>query len=197
MYWTPAFLMRSYGLTSGEAGSITGPIHLYGGVAATVYTSWLLTRPWMADRKRIVRLMGWWIGFATVVSLVIYMTDSLTLTRWLFWLFIPSIYFYIGPCFGLLLNLAEPRMRAVFCAATLFVANVGNLIVAPVGVGLLSDFFSSESVSSAQSLRLAMLCLVPTGFWATFHYFWSARRIVEDEVRATGVAVTSLEKTPA
>jgi predicted MFS family arabinose efflux permease len=187
MYWTPTFLMRSYGLSSGEAGAITGPIHLYGGVAATVYTSWLLTRPSMADPRRIVRLMGWWIGLASVVSLVIYTTHSLMLVRWLFWLFIPSIYFYIGPCFGLLLNLAEPRMRAVFCAATLFVANVGNLIVAPVGVGLLSDWFAPGHVANAESLRLAMLCLVPTGFWATFHYFWSVRRIVEDEVRATGV----------
>jgi predicted MFS family arabinose efflux permease len=189
MYWTPAFLMRTYGLTAGEAGSITGPIHLYGGVAATIYTSWLLTRPSMGDPRRIVKLMGWWIGLASVVSLVIYTTHSLALTQWLFWLFIPSIYFYIGPSFGLVLNLAEPRMRAVFCATTLFLANVGNLIVAPIGVGLLSDWFAPGGVANAESLRLAMLCLVPTGFWATFHYFWSVRRIVEDEVRATGVPV--------
>lgn len=189
MYWTPAFLMRTYGLTSGEAGSITGPIHLYGGVAATIYTSWLLTRPSMGDPRRIVKLMGWWIGLASVVSLVIYTTHSLPLARWLFWLFIPSIYFYIGPSFGLVLNLAEPRMRAVFCASTLFLANVGNLIVAPIGVGVLSDWFAPGGIANAESLRLAMLCLVPTGFWATFHYFWSVRRIVEDEARATGVPV--------
>jgi len=188
MYWTPVFLFRSYGLSSGAAGAITGPIHLYGGVAATLYTSWLLTRPSMADPRRVVRLMGWWIGLATVVSLVIYSTHSLALTRALFWLFIPSVYFYIGPCFGLLLNLAEPRMRAVFCAATLFVANVGNLIVAPVGVGMLSDWFGPHHVADAESLRLAMLCLVPTGFWATWHYFWSVRRIVADQQRAIGVS---------
>jgi predicted MFS family arabinose efflux permease len=189
MYWTPTYLMRTYALSSGEAGAITGNVHLYGGVAATLFTSWLLTRPSLTDPRRIVRLMGWWIGAASVVSLVIYTTHSLILARWLFWLFIPSIYFYIGPCFGLLLNLAEPRMRAVFCAATLFVANVGNLIVAPVGVGLLSDWFAPGHVANAQSLRLAMLCLVPTGFWATFHYFRSTRRIVADEQRATGVGV--------
>lgn len=187
MYWTPTFLMRSYNLSSGEAGAITGPIHLYGGVAATIYTSWLLTRPSMGDPRRIVRLMGWWIGLATVVSVLIYSTHSLALTRGLFWLFIPAIYFYIGPCFGLLLNLAEPRMRAVFCASTLFVANVGNLIVAPVGVGLLSDWFAPSHAGPGEALRLAMLCLVPTGFWATYHYFRSAHRIVQDQERATGV----------
>jgi MFS family permease len=189
MYWTPTFLMRTYTLTSGEAGAITGKIHLIGGTAATLLTGWLLTRPWFADPRRIVKLMGWWIGLATAVSLVIYATHDLNLTRWLFWLFIPAIYFYLGPCFGLLLNLAEPRMRAVFCATTLFAANVCNLIIAPMGVGFLSDWFAAGHATSAESLRLALLCLVPTGFWSAFHYFWSVRDIVADQERATGVPV--------
>jgi len=33
------------------------------------------------------------------------------------------------------------------------------------------------------------LCLVPTGFWATFHYFWSARGLIADQERATGIRV--------
>jgi MFS family permease len=189
MYWTPMFLNQCYGLSPGQAGKITGPIHLFGGGAATVFTGWLLTRPAMSDPRRIVKLMGWWIGAASAVSLVIYTTRSLPLASLLFWFFIPSIYFYIGPCFGLLLNLAEPRMRAVFCATTLFAANFLNLIVAPVGVGTLSDWLGPGHVESPESLRLAMLCLVPTGFWATFHYFWSVRAIVADQERATGVAV--------
>jgi hypothetical protein len=32
-----------------------------------------------------------------------------------------------------------------------------------------------------------MLFLVPTGFWATFHYFWSVRGILADQERATGL----------
>jgi MFS family permease len=189
MFWTPTFLFRNYGLSPGEAGAITGPINLYGGSIATVLTAWLVGTRWMADPRRVVRLMGWVIGVATIASFFIYWTHSLVVVKALFWVFIPSIYFYIGPCFGLLLNLAEPRMRAVFCAATLFVANVGNLIIAPSGVGFLSDSFASAQVSNGESLRLAMLCLVPTGLWATFHYFWSTRRIIEDQERATGVPV--------
>lgn len=196
MFWTPTFLNRVYGLSPGEAGAITGPIHLYGGVAATLYTSWLLTRPSMQDPRRIVKLMGWWIGLATLVSGVIYTTHSLLLARWLFWLFIPAIYFYIGPCFGLLLNLAEPRMRAVFCATTLFLANVGNLIVAPMGVGFLSNWFAPGHIVNAESLRLAMLCLVPTGLWATLHYFLAVPRIVQDEIRATGAVRGAMRNPP-
>ena len=187
MWWTPTYLIRNFGLTPGEAGSILGPVHLIGGGLATLATSWWLAQPKMKDPRRIVRMMGWGVGLATVVSGVIYSTRSLELAQWLFWLFIPAIYFYIGPCFGLLNNLCEPRMRAQFCAATLFVANVGNLIVAPQLVGFLSDAFAPDNVANGQSLRLAMLCLVPAGAWATWHYFRSARRIIQDEERATGI----------
>jgi predicted MFS family arabinose efflux permease len=187
MWWTPTFLIRNYALTPGEAGEIVGPIHLVGGGIATALTGWLLGRRSMSDPRRIVRFMGAGIGIATAVSFVIYWTRDLQLATVLFWIFIPSIYFYIGPCLGLLNNLCEPRMRAMFCAATLFVANVGNLIVAPQAVGFLSDAFAPHHVANGESLRLAMLCLVPTGLWATWHYFRSARRIVQDQERATGV----------
>jgi MFS family permease len=187
MWWTPTFLIRNYAMTPGQAGAITGPIHLVGGGIATVLTGWWMARPSMQDPRRIVRMMGAFIGLATIVSGVIYWTDSLRLASALFWVFIPSIYFYIGPCFGLLTNLCEPRMRAQFCAATLFLANVCNLIVAPQVVGFLSDAFAPGGVADGSSLRLAMLCLVPTGLWSAWHYFLSAGRIVEDQEHATGI----------
>jgi len=187
IWWTPTFLMRNFGLTAGEAGALTGPMHLIGGSLATVFTAWLVARPSMADPRRVVWLMGAVIGVASVVSWFIYTSQSLATIEILFWIFIPSIYFYIGPCFGLLNNLAEPRMRAIFCASTLFVANVGNLIIAPQLVGWLSDSYIADGMNNAESLRTAMLWLVPTGLWATFHYFWSARQIIGDQVRATGI----------
>jgi MFS family permease len=187
MWWTPTYLIRNFGLTPGAAGSILGPVHLIGGGLATLATSWWLAQPSMKDPRKIVRMMGWGVGIATAVSFVIYWTHSLVLAQWLFWIFIPAIYFYIGPCFGLLNNLCEPRMRAQFCAATLFIANVGNLIVAPQLVGFLSDAFAPNHIANGESLRMAMLCLVPTGAWATWHYFLSAKRIIQDEERATGV----------
>ena len=187
IWWTPAFLMRNFDLKVGEASSFIAPMNLYGGIFATLLTAWLVARPSFADPRRMVWLMGAVIGIATVVSWFIYSSDSLDTMRMLFWIFIPAIYFYIGPCFGLLNNLAEPRMRAMFCAFTLFVANVGNLIIAPQLVGFLSDHYTAGGMDNAQSLRTAMLWLVPTGLWATFHYFWSARQIVADQTRATGI----------
>jgi predicted MFS family arabinose efflux permease len=187
-WWTPAFLMRNYGLSIGQAGGITGPIHLVAGIAATAFTAWLLGRPFMHDPRRVVWLMGSVIAIATVPSIVIFSTHSLALTKAMFWIFIPSIYFYIGPCYGILNNLAPPRMRSQFCAATLLVANIGNLIIAPQLIGFLSDLFAPGHVANAASLRLALLCLAPTGFWSAFHYFWCARTLHQDQERAIGTA---------
>ena len=188
MWWTPTFLMRSYGLNVNQAGAVLGPVHLIGGSLAMVASTWLLSRPWLSSQRRILRLLGLNVALATLVTAVIYSTHSLVLTRVLFWLYIPSIYVYIGPGFGILNNLARPGMRAVYCATVLFTANLGNLIIAPQMVGWLSDWFAPQHIADAESLRLAMLCLVPTGFWAAWHYFLSARHVLDDERRVAAEA---------
>ena len=184
MFFTPTFLQRTYHMSVGEAAAVTQNMHLWGGGLATVATGWLMARSSMIDPRRIVWLLAAGIGIATVASGVAYYTRDLTLARAMLWIFIPAIYFYIGPGFGLLNNLAQCRMRAMFCAMVLFLANLGNLVIAPPVIGALSDWFGRTAASNADSLRLAMLCLVPTGFWATAHLYLAARDIIKDQQRA-------------
>jgi hypothetical protein len=104
----------------------------------------------------------------------------------MFWLYIPAIYFFIGPCMALVLNVAPSNMRSMFTAVSGLVGNVFNLIVAPQFVGLLSDWFAGTRGADAASLRLALLVLAPTGFWATWHFVLAARTVIADQLRATG-----------
>jgi predicted MFS family arabinose efflux permease len=189
IWFTPAFLMRAFGLDVGEAGAVTGNIHLVGGIVATALTAWILSRPAMANPRRVVWLLALGIGLATVPSFIAYWTHSLATARLMFWLFIPAIYFYIGPAMGLMQNLAPPRTRAMFTAWSLVVGNVFNLIIAPQGVGLLSDWFAGPAGPDAHSLRMALLVLAPTGLWAVFHFLMAARTIVADQERASGSRV--------
>ena len=186
MYWTPTFLQRAYGLDVGEAGAVTGYAHLVGGSLATVGTAWILSRPAMADPRRVVWLLAAGIALATMPSMAAYWTRSLDVAKLMFWIFIPSIYFYIGPCFGLLNNLAPCHMRNMFIAICLLVANIFNLIVAPWFVGFLSDRFAGAHATDAESLRAALLVLAPTGFWAAWHLWMASRTIVLDQKRAIG-----------
>jgi MFS family permease len=186
IYWTPTFLQRAYGLDVGQAGAVTGNIHLVGGSIATVFTAWLLSRPSMSDPRRVVWLLAGGIALATIPSMVAYWTHSLTVCKMMFWIFIPAIYFYIGPCFGLLNNLSPCRMRNMFIAISLLVANIFNLMVAPWVVGFLSDRFAGVHASDAASLRLALLVLAPSGFWAAYHLYLASKTIIADQQRAIG-----------
>src|SRR6266403_1786575 len=100
------------------------------------------------------------------------------------WIFVPSVYFYIGPILGLLQNVIPANMRATACAILLFTANVANLILAPGIIGWLSDWFAASFGAGPESLRWALLLLAPTGFWAAWHLWTSGATIREDEARA-------------
>jgi MFS family permease len=184
MFWTPAFLQRTYSMSVGQAALVTQNMHLWGGGIATLVTGWIMARSTMVDARRIVWLLAAGIGLATVASWFVYYTRDLNLARAMLWIFIPAIYFYIGPGFGLLNNLAPCRMRAMFCAMVLFLANLGNLVITPPLIGLLNDWFLRYHLSDADALRLAMLCIVPTGLWATAHLYLAARDIIPDQQRA-------------
>ena len=184
MFFTPTFLQRTYHLSVGEAAAVTQNMHLWGGGLATLATGWLMARSTMVDARRIVWLLAAGIGLATIASGVVYYTRDLQVARIALWIYIPAIYFYIGPGFGLLNNLAPCRMRAMFCAMVLFLANLGNLVITPNVIGALADWFLPRYHSEAEALRLAMLCIVPTGLWATYHLWAAARDIIEDQQRA-------------
>src|SRR5262249_60767240 len=59
VWWTPTFLLRTYGLNVAQAGAIMGHIHLVGGMLATVVAAWLMARPIMLDPRRVLWTLGW------------------------------------------------------------------------------------------------------------------------------------------
>jgi predicted MFS family arabinose efflux permease len=189
-WFTPTFLLRTYGLNVAQAGAIVGQIHLVGGVLATIVAAWLMSRPFMLDPRRVLWTLGWVTGYATVLSIMAYWTHSLWLARVMLWAYVPAIYFFIGPCMALVLNLAPSHMRSTFTAWSVLVGNVFNLIIAVQGVGILSDRFGGAHGADAASLRWALLVLAPTGFWATWHFFLGAKTVVADMERAVAYAGT-------
>lgn len=186
IWWTPAFLMRTYGMSVGAAGAVTAPMHLYGGAAASIVTAWLLSRPFMNDPRRVLIMLAIGIGATTVPSFVAYWTHSLNVAQAMLWIFIPAIYFFIGPCMGLVQNLSPHHMRSMFVSWSVLVGNVFNLIVAPQAVGLLSHWHAHGAESDADSLRFGLLVLAPTGFWAVVHMLLAMRTASDDQQRATG-----------
>jgi predicted MFS family arabinose efflux permease len=186
MWFTPLFLERTYGLDEGASGSMLGQIYLWGGIGASLITAYIVARPAYTDPRKIARLLAVVTAVATIPSFLAYWTHNYQFAQVMWWIFIPAIYFYIGPAFALCQNLAPARMRAMTIAISLLLANVLNLIVAPWIVGSLSDYFAGAGPANAESLRMAQLILAPTGLWAAWHYWRAEKYIVEDQKRAIG-----------
>jgi predicted MFS family arabinose efflux permease len=185
IWWTPAFLQRSHHLSVGQAGDLLGPMHLVAGAAGTLLAGWLVARPAAADPRYVARLLAAVVVLTTIPSIALYWVTSQGAATALLWIFMPGVYFYIGPILGLLQNVIPANMRATACALLLFLANLGNLVVAPQLIGWLSDWFRDSFGAGPESLRWALLLLAPTGFWAAWHLWRSGATIREDEAHAT------------
>jgi MFS family permease len=185
MWWTPAFLQRSHHLTVGEAGQLLGPMHLIAGTASTLLAGWLMARRAADDPRYVTRLLAWVTALTTIPSVLLYWVVPERAAVALLWIFVPAVYFYIGPILGLLQNVVPPQMRASVCAILLFLANIANLLLAPQLVGALSDWFAASFGAGAESLRWALLLLAPTGLWAAWHLWTSGRTIRADAARAS------------
>jgi hypothetical protein len=177
MWWTPTFLQRTHQMTLAQAGELLGPMNLIGGTAGTLLAAWLTRGLRAADPKYTLRVFAALTTLATFISIAVYWVSSTQLATWLLWLFVPAVYFYIGPILGLLQNVVPAHMRATACAVLLFLANVANLIIAPQLIGGLSDVFARAFGAGQESLRWALLLLAPTGFWAAWH-FWACGRSI-------------------
>jgi MFS family permease len=184
MWWTPTYLMRAYGMTAGGAGTMLGPIHLVSGSLATILTGRIMAMRAMAEPRNVLRLMAVVVALTTIPSVMIFYTHDLGVAKLCLWLFVPAMYFYVGPSLGLLQNVVPARMRATATAVTFFMANVANLVIAPQFVGFVSDFAGGKSGATAATLRLALLMLAPTGLWAAYHYWAAIRGFRADEARA-------------
>lgn len=185
MYWTPTFLQRSHHLSVGQAGALLGPMHLIAGTGATLLAGLLMSQRAAADPRYVARLLAWVTALTTLPSLLLYWVGSLASAKLLLWIFVPSVYFYIGPILGLLQNVIPANMRATACALLLFLANFANLVLAPQLIGWLSDWFAASFGAGHESLRWALLLLAPTGLWAAWHLWASAATIREDEARVS------------
>ena len=183
-----AFLQRSHGMTSGEAGSWLG---LFAGLAAagTFLGGYLADR--LSLRAGDRRWYMWVPGYATLVMLPFqfssYLSDSL-------WVMVPSFVvmltlgsMFFGPSFAMSQGLAPLRMRAMATSLVLFIQTLVGLGLGPLMVGMISDHLK-PSIGDAQGLRYGLVTVGVVNLWAAAHYFWGARTVREDLVRATKYA---------
>lgn len=185
VWWTPAFLSRSHGLSVGEAGTQVGLMSGVGGAVAMVATFFLMVYLATLDPKWQCRFVGIVVFLITIPAIAAHLVAGRTSAILLLWLFIPFTNVYVGPTLALLQNLVRPRMRGITVAILLFTANVANLVFAPQLIGIASDILAHHLRDPNQSLRVALAFSAVTGFWAAYH-FWAAERSLREDLAHAG-----------
>lgn len=176
--WLPAFLIRSHGLSTASAGVVLAL--LLGGLGAvgTLAGGWLADRLGARDaawRLRVVAAaqlatVPFWLGAllagqaATAIALLAVPAAALC--------------FYLAPTFAAVQSLAEPATRALAAALLILVGSLIGLGIGPLAVGVLSD--ALHPAHGADSLRLALLVVVPLLAWSAAHYLAASRSLAAD-----------------
>lgn len=184
IWWTPAFLSRSHGLSVGEAGFEVGVMSGVGGGVALVATTLITFRLARMAPKWQCQFLAWTTLLTTIPAVLAHLTTGTRPTLLLLWIFIPLANVYVGPTLALLQNLARPDMRGVTASVLLFTANLANLAIAPQLIGFMSDMLAAHIADPTQSLRIALAISGLTGIWAAAHFWYAIRWLEHDFARA-------------
>ncbi|MCP3732736.1 MFS transporter [Sphingomonas sp. MG17] len=179
VWWSPAFLARSHGMSVGDAGVQIGLMNGIGGtiamLASAAFMIVLARRPTAA----LATFLAVITGMITIPAVTAHAVSDRQIALINLWLLIALANIYIGPTLALLNNLFPPTMRATAVAIVLFTANIANLVIAPQGIGFLSDRLRPLLADPESSLRYALLACAFTGIWGAIHFMLAARALRE------------------
>ncbi len=188
LWWTPAFLARSHGFSTGEAGVLLALINGIGGTAGVLLGGIGLRQIGLNDPRKQCRALAVVVALATIASIAAYVVAGRFAMSILLSLFVPVAYLYLAPAFGWIQSLAPSNMRATFCAVFLFGSNIANLAIAPQLIGFGSDFLAAHTGAGVESLRWMLVATAFTGFWSVYH-FWCVGRTFHADLERVGIVV--------
>ena len=155
--WKPAFLMRSYGMSSAEVG---GWLSLCHGILSPIgiVCGGLLSDFLGRYHKRAML----WVacgayGLSAIFSLGLFGTTNLTFALIMLGAFSLVNGMESGPFYAMQQAASGIRYRATGAAVGFMIYNLMGVAISPFVVGLISDHL--QAVSSGQSLRLSLLAV--------------------------------------
>ena len=181
MQWQPAFLIRSYGLKTGELGTWLSLIYGVGGLAGTYVGGELATRQGANnERAQLLAMAGVYAAFG-LLSAWMYLTHSRYLAFGLMAIGAFGGAMTTGPILALIQTLVQPSMRATSIAIIYLCANLIGMGLGPLAAGILSD--SLRPWFGDESLRYSLLSLCP-GYLVAGWFLWRASGSVKRDLEA-------------
>ncbi|MGB3724040.1 MAG: MFS transporter [Pacificimonas sp.] len=171
--WTPAYLIRNFGLTTFDVANYYAPVVMVAAVVGTIGGGKLAD--WLAERYGLYAQS--WMIFALKTGafpflLLFYVTEDIFFAVGFYAVALLLQSCYLGPTFALIQGLAPLKMRSVWAAITLFVINLIGLGIGPTAIGILSvDYQDRFGLDDADSLQWALFTVALLTPWAIYHYW--------------------------
>ncbi|MBO6544214.1 MAG: MFS transporter [Alphaproteobacteria bacterium] len=178
--WVPTFLIRSYGLGTGEIGTWFGLILGIPGGIGIALGGYLADKFGAKDARWYLWTTAVALVVATPFSFAIYLSTSAEIA--FIAMIIPILLgnFYQATTFSQTQGLVELRMRAVAAGILLFIINIVGLGLGPTLVGITTDLLTP--FYGDEALRYSLLGFSLINLWAAFHYFVAGRHLKDDLV---------------
>ncbi len=177
--WTASFMIRTHEMSTGELGTWLSLI-LGGGGAIGVFGGGLLAdylaprdKRWYAWLPVITGLMG----LPFIVGVYLASNPYVALSLMVFPGIVSNV--YLGNTIATTHGLVGLRMRAMASAILFLIINIIGLGLGPWTIGMASDML--EPTLGRESLRYAMLYILPVVmFWSLCHFYLASRTLRED-----------------
>jgi MFS family permease len=174
-----AFMMRSHGMTTGEAGVWFGLVYGVSGGIGILLGGYVSARMKVRDERRQVRLSATLMAVQVPCYALFLLLPGKSMAMISMVPVVIMGNFFFGPIFALLQRLVPDNMRAITLAVVMLLANVIGLGGGPQIVGILSDWLAP--VFGVDSLRYAMLAMALVALGTAYH-FWQAGVSVKSDL---------------
>jgi MFS family permease len=178
MVWVPVYLIREFGMSTGEVGTAVGLIAGFAGSIGVFLGGYLadfLSRfndRWQMRMPALTTLI-----FMPLVVLVLFApTQKAAIV-----LMIPTYMLalaYTGPTWAILQSVVPLNMRAMGAAIMLFLVNLIGLGFGPQLVGILSDVL--QTGEGNDSLRIAIALASSFSLLASFYFYLASKSMQVD-----------------
>ncbi len=181
--WLPSFLVRSYGLSLGQAGLFLAVLSAAGSIGGMILGGYLADALARRDRRLVLWVPGAGMALGAVFAAGAFLSQRFELVLFCLALQGGLGNLWPGPAYATAQQLVGLRMRAAAIAILLFIINIIGLGLGPFIVGALSDVFAA--VYGNESLRYSLLWTATAGMaWSAVHFYFAGRHLLHDLDRA-------------
>ncbi len=210
------YYIRRFGLSYAEVGVIFGLIGGFSAGAGTLLGGWVADRIGKSDWRWYAWTPAIGVSIAAPLALAVYLAPNWILAATI--ALLPGVfgYMYLGPTWGVLHNLVEPRSRASATALLFFVLNLIALGGGPIFTGLAIDTIGKHIFAAggfgdfmqacpggvavhaalarackttlARATQLGIILTMIAYVWGVVHYLLAARTIRADMAAAAATA---------